>query len=92
MGSVQFDLEYYDQAINTYQNASTRYQNEPIVLESFVQLANCYRRQNKPVEARGALERAKVVLKRLPKNVSFESTTNYSREEWVALLDRLSKL
>ncbi|MFV2065509.1 MAG: hypothetical protein ACC645_00910 [Pirellulales bacterium] len=89
-GSVLFDLERYDEAIEAYSNAATRYQNEPIVLETFVQIANCYRRQNKLVEARGAIEQAKVILKRLPSDKDFTVSTNYSRNEWVTLLNRLS--
>jgi len=89
-GSVLFDLERYDEAIEAYSNAATRYQNEPIVLETFVQIANCYRRENKLVEARGAIEQAKVILKRLPSDQDFTVSTNYTRKQWVSLLDRLS--
>ena len=95
-GSVLSDLgryedpRHYEQAIRAYSNVSTRYQSKPIVLEAFVQIAFCYRRINKPVEARGALEQAKVVLVRLPPDVSFTSTTNYERDQWAQLLNQLS--
>ncbi|OHB77397.1 MAG: hypothetical protein A2W31_05950 [Planctomycetes bacterium RBG_16_64_10] len=89
-GSILFDLARYDEAIEVYSNAATRYQNEPVVLETFVQIAYCYRRQSKLVEARGAVEQAKVVLQQLPPDEDFKVTTNYSRDEWVTLLNRLS--
>jgi tetratricopeptide (TPR) repeat protein len=91
IGSVFFDLGRYEDAIKAYSNASTRYQNEPMVLEAFMQIANCHRRLNRPLEARGALEQAKVVWKRLDPEMHFTSTTNYDRDEWFELLDRLSK-
>jgi tetratricopeptide (TPR) repeat protein len=91
LGSVLFDLGRYNEAIEAYSDAEARYQNDPLVLEIFVQVANCYRRMDRIVEARGALERAKVVLKRLPADGAYLESTNYTREEWTDLLDRLSK-
>ena len=55
-----------------------------------MQIANCYRRENKLVEARGAIEQAKAILKRLPSDQDFTVSTNYTRKQWVSLLDRLS--
>lgn len=89
VGSVLFDMGRYIEAIKAYSNASTRYQNEPLVLEAFLQIANCHRRLGKSLEARGALEQAKVVWKRLPPKVDYTKTTNYSRDEWQKLLDLL---
>ena len=90
IGLVLFDLGRYEESIKAYSNASTRYQNEPLVLEAFVQIANCYRHLGRVVEARGALEQAKVVWKRLPTEVDYTQTTNYSRDEWQKLFDLLS--
>ena len=95
-GSVRSDLgryesaQHYTEAIKAYSTVSTHYQNEPIVLEAFVQIAHCYRRLNRPVEARGAVEQAKVVLNRLPYDAPFTKTTNYEREQWSRLLAQLS--
>jgi tetratricopeptide (TPR) repeat protein len=90
IGSVLFDMGRFQESIKAYSNASTRYQNEPLVLEAFMQIANCHRRLGKSLEARGALEQAKVVWKRLPTNVDYMKTTNYSRDEWQKLLDLLA--
>ena len=81
---------HYEGAIKAYSTVSTHYQNEPIVLEAFVQIAHNYRRLNRPVEARGALEQAKVVLNRLSADAPFTKTTNYERDQWTHLLDQLS--
>ena len=80
----------YEEAIKAYNDASTRYQNEPIVLEAYLQIANCNRRLGRPFEARGMLQQDKVVLKRLKEEQPFEATTNLSREKWQRLLDQLS--
>lgn len=81
----------YEQAIKAYENASARYQNEPIVLEAYVQMAHCYRRLNRAFEARGTLAQAHVVMNRLNPDVPFDRTTNYTRQEWEDLLAQLSK-
>ena len=90
-GSVLFQLKRYEEARKAYANISTLYQNEPSVLESFVHIANCYRRLNKPVKAKGTIEQAKLVLKRLPENTDFKLATNFSRQSWELLLNEMSE-
>ncbi len=92
LGSAQFDLGRYEDAIQTYSAASNRYQHDPEVLEAFVQMASCHRRLNRPLEARGTLQQAKVVLERLPQDAAFTSLTNFNRREWTELLEWLSAL
>jgi len=89
-GSVLFQLKRYEEARKSYANISTLYQNEPSVLESFVHIANCYRRLNKPVKAKGTIEQAKLVLGRLPKGIDFKIATNFSRQSWEFLLNEMS--
>ena len=60
--------------------------------EAFGQIATCYRRLNKPREARGAVQQAKAVLERIKPDVSFAEASIYSRREWTELLEWLSKL
>ena len=43
-GACLFDLGKYQEAIEAYQNVSSLYPNEPFVLETFVQIANCWQR------------------------------------------------
>ena len=90
-GSVLFELKRYEEARKAYANISTLYQNEPFVLESFVHVANCYRRLNKPIKAKGTIEQAKLVLKRLPLGTDFKVATNFSRQSWDLLLNEMSE-
>lgn len=91
IGSLHFELGQYDAAVKAYGMAANRYQSSPEVLDAYVQMARAYRQLNRPTEARATLEQAKVVLNRMKPQVAFQATTNHSREEWVELLDRLSK-
>lgn len=87
-----YDMARYDEAIQAYSTATNRYQHEPESLEAYVQIANCHRRKNRPSEARGTLEQAKVVLNRIRPDADFRQTTRYDRKEWADLLDWLATL
>jgi TolA-binding protein len=90
-GSVLFQLRRYEEARKAYANVSTLYQNEPFVLESFVHIANCWRRLNQPIKARGTIEQAKLVLQRLPPDTDFKIATNFDKQYWQILLSEMSK-
>jgi tetratricopeptide (TPR) repeat protein len=90
-GAVLFDLEKYKEAIEAYSNVSSLYPDEPFVLETFVQIANCWRRQGKHENARGAVKQAQIALDRFPANSDFASTTILNRDEWKMLLANMSK-
>jgi TolA-binding protein len=92
LADTLFDLGKYDEAIQAYSSATNRYQQRPEALEAFVQIASCYRQLNEPAKARGTLEQAKVVLRRIPADADFAKTTRYSRDEWSSLLDFLSTM
>lgn len=92
IGAALFDLGRFEESIRAYSTATNRYQHDPEALEAFVQIASCYRRLNKPQEARGTIQQAKIVMNRIPENADFALATNYSRREWVELLDWLSTL
>ena len=87
-----FDLGRYEEAAGAYSAATNRYQHQPESLEAYVQIAACYRRLNRPGEARGTLEQARVVLQRLPADTDFTRTTRYDRNEWSQLLTWLASL
>jgi TolA-binding protein len=87
-----FDLGRYDEAAKAYSAASNRYQHEPEALEAYVQIAACYRRLDRPGDARNTLEQARVVLGRLKPETNFTTTTRYNREEWTQLLAWLATL
>lgn len=90
-GSVLFQLKRYSEARKAYSNISTLYVNEPFVLESFVHIANCWRRLNQPIKAKGTLEQAKLVLQRFPPETDFLLATNFNRDQWTLLLDEMSQ-
>lgn len=87
VGMAMVDLGRYEDAIRAYSTATNRYQHAPEVLEAFVQIAGCYRRLNRPLEARGTVRQAKVVLNRLPEQAPYQQATNFSRKQWTEMLD-----
>lgn len=90
-GSVLFELRRFEEARQAYQNVIALYQNDPVVLEGFVQVANCWRRLDQPVMARGNLKQAKMVLDKLPPEANFLASTNFNRQQWSLLLEEMSK-
>ena len=90
-GSVLFELRRYAEARQAYGSVITLYQNDPIVLECYVQAANCWRRMAQPVKARVMLDQARMVLERLPKETDFLASTNFNREQWESLLSQMGK-
>lgn len=90
-GRAQESNARYRQAIEAYSNVSSLYPNEPFVLETFVQIANCWRRLEQTDKALGAVQQAQLALERLPADSDFASTTVLSREEWRMLLANMSK-
>ncbi|MCA9267617.1 MAG: tetratricopeptide repeat protein, partial [Planctomycetales bacterium] len=91
-GTALYDLGAYEKAIQAYSTATNRYQHEPAAIEAYVQIAACYRRMNMPIEARGTLEQAKLVMSEIRADAPFSATTRYDRQEWETLLNWLSSL
>ena len=69
-GEIALTMGRYEEAIEAYRNATTRYQHHPEALEAFVQIAVCYRRLERNLEARGTVEHAKLVLNRMDSDAS----------------------
>jgi tetratricopeptide (TPR) repeat protein len=90
-GTVLFDLGRFKDAIEAFSNVASLYPDNPFVLETFVQIANCWRRLGQDVKARGAIQQAQIVLQGLPASADFASTTALNREEWGMLLADMSK-
>ena len=90
-GVVLFELEDYEEAIHAFETAASRFPERPEALSAFVQLAACYNRLGKPMEAAGVLEQAKAVLERLPDEVDFSRTVNFSRGQWLDHLNWLQQ-
>ncbi len=90
-GAVLFELRRFEDALQAYGNVIASYQDDPIALESFVQVASCWRRLNQPVKSRVTLDQAQMVLKELPPETDFLTTTNFSRQQWESLLTQMSR-
>ncbi len=90
-GAVLFDLGRFKDAIEAYSSVSSHYSSDPFVLETFVQIANCWRRLNRHDNARGAVHQAQIVLEKLPADADFANTTVLNRDEWQMLLANMSK-
>ena len=88
-GAVLFDLGRYNEAIEAYQNVSSLYPNEPFVLETFVQIANCWQRLDRAENSRGAIAQAQLTLEHIPSEADFLGTTAFNREEWRLLLSNM---
>jgi tetratricopeptide (TPR) repeat protein len=92
-GDLHYELGEYEPAIVDYKAASNRYQSQPETLHAYFQIASCYRRLNRPSEARGALEQAKVVLGRITADDrAFVQATSQTRAEWQRLLTWMATL
>lgn len=90
-GACLFDLGEYQEAIEAYQNVSSLYPNEPFVLETFVQIANCWHRLDRATNAQGAIRQAQLTLEQMPGDANFAATTAFNREEWQQLLNNMSQ-
>lgn len=91
-GSILYAVGKLDEAVRAHQTAIASFPNSPAALDAYLQIVDCYRRMQRGPEARGTLEQAKLMLNRLPEDAAFESVSNYSRNEWVKLLDTLGSL
>jgi tetratricopeptide (TPR) repeat protein len=91
-GSTLFELGRYEEAVKMYSTATNRYQSSPAVLDAYLQIANAYRRMNKPVEARGTIEQAKAVLARIDPDADFKKSTVRTRKQWKEYLDWMAAL
>ena len=92
LGDTYCELERYPEALRAYQSAANHYATSPEVLDAYLQIANVYRRMDRPAEARTSLEQARLALRRIPPEARFEQTTNFNRKQWGDLLDRLCSL
>jgi tetratricopeptide (TPR) repeat protein len=92
LGDVYLELDRHAEALRAYQSAANHYANRPEVLDAYLQIANVYRRMDRPAEARTSLEQARIALRRIPAEARFEQSTNFNRKQWGDLLDRLCSL
>ena len=92
LGDMYLELERYPEALRAFQSAANHYATSPEVLDAYLQIANVYRRMDRPAEARTSLEQARLALRRIPPEARFEQTTNFNRKQWSDLLNRMCSL
>ncbi len=83
-----FELGRWEDAIQAYRNAASRFLNRPESLEALAQMAVCHRKVGREFEAKKTLAQAEQVLRRIPPEYDsqFVATTRASRQEWQDLL------
>lgn len=89
LGRVEKSPQRFKDAIDEYSNVSTLYQNEPFVLETFVQIANCQRRLKEPIKAKLNIDQALQLLNQLPEDADFLAATNFTRSQWQLMLSEM---
>ncbi len=82
-----YALEKYDRAIEAYTNAANRYADDPGVLLAYIQMANCYDRLGKPIDARGVAIQAMLIHKNMAEKAFTRDKTLMSRDEWRSWLE-----
>jgi TolA-binding protein len=82
IGLCWYEMGNFLEAKDAYSAAANRYQQQPAVLEAYVQIANCYRRSGQADAARSTLETARIVLKQIPADAFPSPPTSLSQKEW----------
>jgi tetratricopeptide (TPR) repeat protein len=77
-----YDLGQYADAIQLYDTAAFRYQEDPSALAAYVQIVNAYCALGKMEEAKTANERAKWLLRRIPPESFNDGTFSMPKEYW----------
>ena len=92
IGAIQFELGEYDKSIKAYTTVTSRYPKLVESLDAYVQIARAYRELNDPKRAKGTLEQARVVLKRLKATGVLDGTDGKDEAEWLRYIDRRDTL
>jgi tetratricopeptide (TPR) repeat protein len=77
-----YDLGQYAQAVQLYDAAAFRYQEDPSALAAYVQIVNSYCALGKIEDAKTANERAKWLLRRIPPEAFKDGTFSMPKEYW----------
>lgn len=88
---IFFYEDDFEEARIAYEEASSRFMNEPESLEARKQIALCYKNLGKIQDCRRTLEMARDLLQRIPKEKDsrFKIVTPYDRAGWDAYLNNM---
>ena len=81
-----FDLGEYARAVELYNAAAYRHQDDPAALGAYVQIANAHLKLGQTEQAKTVNERAKWLLRRMPDD-AFAGGDTLSRDQWARWLD-----
>ncbi len=87
IGAIQFELGEYDKSIKAYTTVTSRYPNLVESLDAYVQIARAYRELDDPGRAKGTLEQARVVLRRLKATGVLDGSEGQDDVEWLRYID-----
>jgi len=92
IGDCLFDLGNTTQAIEAYQEAAWRYENDPVAVSAALQVVHGYVRLGKRNESRAALGRLRWLLEKIPAE-SFDRRGGMSpKSYWMDLVDRMERM
>lgn len=92
LGDCAFDLRSYEEAIEYYSMARSRYPGDPAVLVALIQIVNAYIELGDLRSAKTANERARAFYQSLPDSVWDDPDLPLGRSEWERWLDSNAKL
>jgi tetratricopeptide (TPR) repeat protein len=82
-----YAMDKFEKAIEAYTSAANRYVEDPNVVLAYIQMANCYDRLGKPIDARGVAIQAMLIHKNLPEKAFAPDKTLMNRDEWRTWLE-----
>ena len=92
IGSIQFELGNHEEAIKAYTTITDRYPNLAQSLDAYMQISRAQRELNDSQGAKGTLERARVVTKRLQATGVLDGADGRDEQEWLAYINWLDTL
>ncbi len=82
-----YAMDKFERAIEAYTSAANRYVEDPNVVLAYIQMANCYDRLGKPLDARGVAIQAMLIHKNLSEKIFTQDKTLMNRDEWRTWLE-----
>ncbi len=82
-----YAMDKFERAIEAYTSAANRYAEDPNVVLAYIQMANCYDRLGKPLDARGVAIQAMLIHKNLSEKIFTQDKTLMNRDEWRTWLE-----
>ncbi len=92
LGDCAFDLRSFEEAIEYYNMARSRYPGDPAVLVALIQIVNAYIELGDLRSARTANERARAYYQSLPATVWDDPNLPLGRQDWERWLESNARL